>query len=129
LGLQEQLNAAQTPVRHYGRCCPEDVQLMYVISLDRYLDGKGTIAIRRAPARKIANFATAAVSYASNQRWLTDAERPVCFECRKPGNSDVDIRLTPDDLVVWRCKACGCEGQISNWRRTFWDLSSGIPSR
>jgi hypothetical protein len=107
----------------------EDVQSMYVISLDHYLDDKGTIAIRQGPARKIADFATAAVSYASNQHRSTDAKRPACFECRKPANSDVDIRLTPNDLVVWRCNACGCHGQISNWRRTFWDLSGGLPTR
>ncbi len=87
---------------------------MYVISLDHYLDDKGTIAIRRGPARKIANFATAAVSYASNQRWLTDAKRPVCFECRKPKDSDVETGLTATDLMVWRCHACGCQEQISN---------------
>lgn len=100
---------------------------MYVISLDHYLDDKGAIAIDRGPARKIADFATAAVSYATNPRRPSDAKRPTCFECRKPANSEVDIRLTPDSLVVWRCNTCGCQGQISNWRRTFWDLSSGIP--
>ena len=102
---------------------------MHVISLDHYLDDKGTIAIGRGPARKIADFATAAVSYASNPRRPTDAKRPTCFKCRKAANCDVDIRLTPDDLVVWRCYACDCQGQISNWRQTFWDLSSGITSR
>lgn len=49
---------------------------MYVISLDHYLDDNGAIAIDRGPARKIADFATAVVSYASNPRRPTDAKPP-----------------------------------------------------
>lgn len=101
--------------------------MMYIISLDHYLDGKGTIAIARGPARRVADFATSAVAYASNPRLPTGAPQPTCFKCRKPQNSDVEIRTTTDDLVVWRCFGCGCQGQISNWQGTFWDLSGGTP--
>ena len=96
---------------------------MYVISLDHYLDAKGAIAIDKGPGRKIADFATAAVAYASNKKRPDDAPRPTCFKCRNPKDSAVDISLTDTGLVVWRCHACGNEGQISNWRGTFWDLS------
>jgi hypothetical protein len=96
---------------------------MYVISLDHYLDAKGAIAIETGPGRKIADFATAAVAYASNKSRASDAPRPTCFKCRNPKNSVVDIGITETGLVVGRCHACGSQGQISNWRGTFWDLS------
>ncbi len=102
---------------------------MYVISLNHYLDAKGAIAVERGPGRKIAEFATSAVAYASNKNRPGDAPRPTCFKCRNPKDSAVDINVTATGLVIWRCHACGSEGQISNWRGTFWDLSQGAPSR
>ena len=33
-----------------------------------------------------------------------------------------------DNLVVWRCLACGTEGQVSNRQGSFWDLGAGSPS-
>lgn len=102
---------------------------MYVISLDHYLDAKGAIAIERGPARKMADFVTAAVAYASDPNRPGDAPRPTCCDCRNPKNSAVDIGMTKTGLVTWRCHACGGEGQVSNWQGTFWDLSRGGPSR
>ena len=102
---------------------------MHVISLDHFLNDKGAVAIERGPARKVADFATAAVSYASNPRRPSGSPRPVCFKCRKPKDSDVEIGLSATDLVIWRCHACGCQGQISNWQGTFWDLSCSTPTR
>lgn len=102
---------------------------MYVISLDHYLDAKGAIAIERGPSRKLADFATAAVAYASNINRPDDAPRPVCFKCRSPKDSAVDIDKTEAGLIAWRCEACGSAGQISNWRGTFWDLSRNSPKR
>ncbi len=102
---------------------------MYVISLDHYLDSKGAIAIERGPGRKMADFATAVVAYASNRHRPAEARRPACFKCRNPEHSAVDINMTKSGLVVWRCDACGSEGQISNWQRTFWDLSQSSAAR
>lgn len=102
---------------------------MYVISLDHYLNGKGAIAITRGPGRKMADFATAAVAYASNRHRPADAPRPTCFKCRNPKDSVVDVSVTEAGLVIWRCHACGSEGQISHWQGTFWDLSAGAPTR
>ncbi len=92
---------------------------MYVISLDHYLDEKGAIALEEGTGRKIADLATEAVAYASNASRARNATSPVCFECKK----SVDVGITADDRVVWRCCACGTSGHISNWRGTFWDLS------
>ena len=64
---------------------------MYVISLDHYLDFRGAIAIKRGPGRKIADFATAAVAYASNQHRPGDALPPPCFKCRNRKHSGVVI--------------------------------------
>ena len=72
---------------------------MYVTDLTHYLDPKGAIA-----------------------------PGPLCFKCRQRYRRAVDTAITADDVVVWRCPACGTEGQISNWQDTFWDLSQGTPS-
>lgn len=96
---------------------------MYAISLGHYLDAKGAIAIERGPGRKMADFVTATVAYASNRHRPADAPRPTCFECRNPKHSAVDIGMTKTGLVTRRCHACGSEGQVSNWQGTFWDLS------
>lgn len=102
---------------------------MYVISLDHYLDAKGAIAIERGPGRKMADFVTAAVAYASNPNRPADAPRPACFECRNPKDGAVDIGMTKTGLVAWRCHTCGSEGQVSNWQGAFWDLSQGAPTK
>jgi len=102
---------------------------MYVISLDHYLNDKGAIAIERGPARKMADFATSAVAYASNPRCPPRAQPPICFNCGKTTKSEVDIRLVSDGRIIWSCAACGCEGQISNWQGTFWDLRNAFPDR
>jgi len=53
---------------------------------------------------------------------------------QKAGQNDawwkpvVETGITEDDVVVWRCLACGTEGRISNWQGTFWDLSQATPS-
>jgi hypothetical protein len=52
----------------------------------------------------------------------------LCFRCRKRDQGPVQTAITDDDLVVWRCLACGTQGQISNWRNTFWDLGTEAPS-
>ncbi len=39
--------------------------LMYVIFLDHYLGTEGAVVIERGPARKLADFATTVVAYAS----------------------------------------------------------------
>lgn len=100
---------------------------MYVISLDHFLDSRGAIAVEPGPARKLADFATAAVAYASNGNRPDDAPQPTCFKCGNPKDSVVDIGMTEVGLIAWRCQACGSEGEISNWRGTFWDLSKNSP--
>ena len=102
---------------------------MYVISLDHYLDGKGAIAIKRGPGRKMADFVTSAVAYASNRHRAVDAPQPTCFECRNPKEIAVEVSMTKTGLVTWRCHVCGSEGQVSNWQGTFWDLSASTPMR
>ena len=56
-----------------------------------------------------------------------EVQGPLCFKCRKRDARPVETMLTVDDFVVWRCLACGTEGQISNWQDSFWDLSAGRP--
>ena len=96
---------------------------MYVIDLTHFLDAKGAIAPARGPARKMADFLTAVVAHASDFDRPADAPGPVCFKCRKRDQRVVETGITESDVVVWRCPACGTEGQISNWKGTFWDLS------
>jgi hypothetical protein len=101
---------------------------MYVIDLTHYLDAKGAIAPGRGPARKMAEFVTAVVAHASDFDRSDGAPGPICIKCRKRDYRAVDTGISEDDVVVWRCGACGTEGQISNWQGTFWDLSHGTPS-
>lgn len=100
---------------------------MYVIDLTHYLDSKGAIARERSPARKMADFLTAVVAHASDFDRSDDVPGPVCFKSGKRDRHVVDTGITEVDVVVWRCLACGIERQISNWQRTFWDLSQGTP--
>ena len=101
---------------------------MYVIDLTHFLDAKGAIAPARGPARKMADFLTAVVAHASDCDRPADLPGPICFKCRKRDQRAVDTGITASDVVVWRCPACGTEGQISNWQGAFWDLSQGVPS-
>jgi ribosomal protein L37AE/L43A len=98
---------------------------MYVIDARHYLDDKGGIAPGRGPARKMADFVTAVIARASNFDRADDTAGPVCFRCRKRDHRRVDTGITEDDVVVWHCPACGTQGRISDWQRTFWDLSQG----
>jgi hypothetical protein len=100
---------------------------MYVIDLTHYLDSQGAIAPLWGPARKMADFLTAAVAHASDFDRSDDAPGPACFKCVKRDRRVVETGVTEDD-VVWRCIGCGTEGRISNWQGTFWDLSQGTPS-
>ena len=83
---------------------------MYIIDVTHYLNDKGAIEPQRGPARKFADFVTSVVAHASDFDRSDDVPGPVCFKCRKPKDSDVEIGLTATDLVVWRCHACGCQG-------------------
>ena len=101
---------------------------MYAIDLTHYLDAKGSIAPERGPARKMADFLTAVVAHASDYDRSDNTPGTICFKCPKRDRRIVDTGITEDDVVVWRCPACGTKGQISNWQDTFWDLSQGSPS-
>jgi hypothetical protein len=101
---------------------------MYVIDARHYLDDKGNIAPERGPARKMADFVTSVIAHASNFDRPDDAPAPACFRCRKRDNRCVDTGIGEDDAVVWHCPACGTQSRISNWQRTFLDLSQSAPS-
>lgn len=100
---------------------------MYVTDLTHFLDAKGAIAPEPGPARKMADFLAAVVAHASDFNRSADVPGPVCFKCRKRDHRVVDTGITEGDIVVWRCLACGTEGQISNWQGTFWDVSQNTP--
>lgn len=101
---------------------------MYITDLTHYLDARGAIAPERGPARELAEFFAAVVAHATDIDRPDDAPGPRCFKCPKRDPRFVETGQTMDDLVVWRCRACGALGQISNWQETFWDLSYGPPS-
>jgi hypothetical protein len=101
---------------------------MYIIDLTHYLDSRGSIAPERGPARKMASFLVAVVAHASDFDRSDDVPGPVCFKYRERDHRVVETGITENDVIVWRCVACGTEGCISNWQQTFWDLSHGTPS-
>ncbi|MEJ8859549.1 hypothetical protein WKW79_33650 [Variovorax robiniae] len=101
---------------------------MYVIDARHYLDDKGDIGPEKGPSRTLAVFITSVIAHASDFDRPEDTPGPVCFKCRKRDNRCVDTGIARDELVNWRCPACGFEGCISNWQGTFWDLRHGTPS-
>ncbi len=73
-------------------------------------------------------FLTAVFAHATDLDRPDGAPGPVCFKCRKRDQRVVETGIADTNVVVWRCLACGTEGQISNWQGRFWDLSEGMPS-
>ena len=103
-------------------------QSTYVIDATHYLDGKGAIAPKQGPARKVAEFVTAVIAHASDFDRPEDTPGPVCFRCRKRDDRRVTTGITEEDTITWYCRACDTEGNVSNWQGTFWNLSHSMPS-
>ncbi|MBV8037745.1 hypothetical protein [Roseateles sp.] len=101
---------------------------MYVVDARHYLTEKGNIAAERGAARRMADFVTAVIAHASDFDRPEETPGPACFKCRSRDDHRVDTDIADDDAVTWSCPACGTQGRISNWQRTFWDLSLGSPS-
>jgi hypothetical protein len=98
---------------------------MYITDLTHFLDDKGAIAPMPAPARRLAEFLGRVVAAASAPAALDEAEACRCNKCKE---GIVIAEIAPDDAIEWFCENCGHEGRISNWRRSFWDLSA-LPSK
>lgn len=115
--------------RSYRSCRPHNLirPATYVCDLTHFLDDRGALGPDRGPARKLADFLAAVVAHATDFERPDEVPGPLCFKCRKRDARPVETMLTVDDFVVWRCLACGTEGQISNWQDSFWDLSAGRP--
>lgn len=90
---------------------------MYVIDPTHGLDPAGAIAPERGPARKFADFAAAVVAHATAFDRPESTPGPLCFKCQKRDRSLVETGLTEDNLVVWRCLACGIDGQATTTAR------------
>lgn len=89
---------------------------------------QGTYRSRARPGTEDGRFPDRRGRHASDFDRSDDVPGPLCFKCRKRDHRVVDTDITEEDVVVWRCPACGTEGQISNWHSTFWDLSQRSPS-
>ena len=94
---------------------------MYITDLTHFLDDKGAIAAMPAPARRLAEFLGRVVAAASAP---CAGEVEGIGECRCNKCKGIVIaEIASDDAIEWLCETCGHEGRISNWRRSFWDLS------
>ena len=98
---------------------------MYITDLTHFLDEKGAIAHLPTPARRLAEFLGRVVAAASAPAAIDAAGECCCNKCRK---GIVIAQIAPDDAIEWFCERCGQEGRISNWRRSFWDLSA-LPTK
>ncbi|MBE7522018.1 MAG: hypothetical protein HS109_06495 [Burkholderiales bacterium] len=98
---------------------------MYITDLTHFLDEKGAIAPMPAPARRLAEFLGRVVAAASAPATMDEAGECHCNKCRK---GIVVTEIASDDAIEWFCERCGHEGRISNWRRSFWDLSA-LPNK
>ncbi len=94
---------------------------MYITDLTHFLDQKGAIAPMPAPARRLAEFLGRVVAAASAPIYEPGSAECRCSKCKK---GSVIAEIAPDDAIEWFCENCGHEGRISNWRRSFWDLSA-----
>ncbi len=100
---------------------------MYITDLTHFLDEKGTIGPKSGPARKLAEFLGRVVAAASSRRAVEDFGAAQC-RCNKCKGMATAV-IAPDDAIEWLCRDCGHEGRISNWRRSFWDLSASPADR
>ena len=99
---------------------------MYITDLTHFLDQKGAIGPPSGPARRLAEFLARVVAAASAPPAV---EGDGIGECRCDKCKGMVIaQIAPDDAIEWSCKNCGHEGRISNWRRSFWDLSA-LPAK
>ena len=100
---------------------------MYITDLTHFLDEKGAIGPKSGPARRLAEFLGRVVAAASAPG--AAAEDDCIGKCRcNKCKGTVIAEIAPDDAIEWFCESCGHEGRISNWRRSFWDLS-GSPAK
>ncbi len=96
---------------------------MYFTDLTHFLDAKGAIAPKIGPARRLAEFLGGVVAAASAQERGVATEPVLCRnrKCRRP----ITSTIAGDNAIEWVCAKCGEQGRITNWRRSFWDLSEG----
>jgi hypothetical protein len=95
---------------------------MYITDLTHFLDEKGAIGPKSGPARRLAEFLGRVVAAASTPSVIAGDGIGEC-RCNKCTKGSVVAEIAPDDAIEWFCETCGHEGRISNWRRSFWDLS------
>jgi hypothetical protein len=95
---------------------------MYITDLTHFLDAKGAIGPKSGPARRLAEFLGRVVAAASAPSVIAGDGIREC-RCNKCKKGFVIVAIAPDDAIEWLCETCGHEGRISNWRRSFWDLS------
>ena len=101
---------------------------MYITDLIHFLDEQGAISIKSALARSLAEFLGRVVAAASAPALIAGDGIGEC-RCNKCNKGIVIAEIAPDDAVEWFCESCGHEGRISNWRRSFWDLSGSPVKR
>jgi hypothetical protein len=97
---------------------PEEHGTLYITDASHFVDTKGAIGPKRGPARKMSDFLSSVIVAAT----LTDQQsvnQPKCIKCTEP----VEAAIGACDAVLWSCTVCAATGRISNWRRTFWDMS------
>jgi hypothetical protein len=100
---------------------------MYITDLTHFLDDNGAIAPMPAPARRLAEFLGRVVAAASAPAAIDEAGSAEC-RCNKCKKGIIIAEIAPDDAIEWFCESCGHDGRISNWRRSFWDLSA-LPTK
>jgi hypothetical protein len=95
---------------------------MYITDLTHFLDDKGAIAPMPAPARRLAEFLAGVVAATSSSTAIdgVGTRQCRCIKCKK---DSLVAEIADDDAIEWFCESCGHDGRISNWRRSFWDLS------
>ena len=89
----------------------------YVTNATHFLDEKGAIGPTEGPALAMSEFFGSVIVLATFAG--TPQAGANCIQCGEP----VVAKVGKSDEVEWKCSACDCDGRISHWRLTLWDMS------
>ena len=102
----------------------EKMNETYVTDLTHFLDETGKIRPDiPGEAREMASFLALIVDAVTTQFPRIGSGVEIRIRCHAAGCQGAIIGAlgSRDELVHWRCPACGDGGTISNWQRTRWD--------
>jgi hypothetical protein len=104
--------------------------MAYITDLQHFLTNDGRVAPTKGPAKKLAEFLTLVVAYATApESARSSAAKVTCMgePGKKRCRGQIEAEVASDTHAVhWHCPACGNRGTISNWEGTLWDRTEDM---